>query len=126
MQVHQKLRQQYSQINRAADHQPLRQIAWRGDFLPMAAEKCKALKPALIIGNHFGRIPDEITERYFDLYIEAAEEERRFILDMREKGLSFEEMIKGYESVYWTEERAKSQPKEAFYENTGWIIKNMK
>lgn len=91
-----------------------------------SAEKCKALKPALIIGNHFGRIPDEITERYFDLYIEAAEEERRFILNMREKGMSFEEMIKGYESVYWTEERAKSQPKEAFYENAGWIIKNMK
>lgn len=90
-----------------------------------SAEKCRALKPKLIIGNHFGRIPDEVTEKYFDLYIEAATEERDFILAMKERGLSHIEMIKEYEKVYWTAERAKSQPKEAFYENANWIIKNM-
>ena len=66
-----------------------------------------------------------MTEKYFDLYIEAAGEERDFILAMKERGLSHIEMIKEYEKIYWTAERAKSQPKEAFYENANWIIKNM-
>lgn len=90
-----------------------------------SAEKCKALKPALIIGNHFGKVPEDITEKYFDMYMEAAREEHDFIVGMKKKGLSHEEMVKEYEKIYWTAERAKSQPKEAFYENANWIIRNM-
>ena len=90
-----------------------------------SAEKCKALKPALIIGNHFGKVPEDITEKYFDTYMEAAREEHDFIVGMKKKGLSHEEMVKEYEKIYWTAERAKSQPKEAFYENANWIIRNM-
>lgn len=90
-----------------------------------SAKKCKALKPRLIIGNHFGRIPDEITDRYFDIYMEAAKEEHDFIVAMKDKGCSYEEMVAEYEGMYWSDERAKSQPKEAFYENAGWIIRNM-
>lgn len=90
-----------------------------------AAEKCKALKPKMIIGNHYGRVPECLTDRYFDLYIEAATGERSFIVGLKKKNLSHEEILKAYESVYWTVERAKSQPKEAFYENANWIIKNM-
>lgn len=57
--------------------------------------------------------------------MEAAREEHDFIVGMKKKGLSHEEMVKEYEKIYWTAERAKSQPKEAFYENANWIIRNM-
>ena len=87
-----------------------------------SASKCKALNPDILIGSHYGVVPKDIQDHYFDMYVEFAEREKNFILDMKEKGLSFDQMLDGYEKEYWTNNRVSAQPREAFIENAGHTI----
>ena len=82
-----------------------------------SAEKCRGLDPELIISPHYGMVPDHLTDSYFDLFMEACEEEKYFILSCKDLGMTEEEALRVFESKYWFPERAKAQPKEAFLEN---------
>ena len=89
----------------------------------LSAKKCKDVNADILISSHYGVVPEETKDRYFDLYIEFAEKERDFILDLYDKGLSFDEIYQGYEDVYWVNSRIGAQPREAFKENAGYTIR---
>lgn len=87
-----------------------------------AAHKCKAYGAKRIISPHYGILPQNFNSRYFDMYIEAAENERDFILQKADEGLSREQILEKFEEKYWSEERGTSQPKAAFLENSRYVI----
>lgn len=88
----------------------------------MSANKLKALKADVLISSHFGVVPKETQDKYFDMYIEFAEIERDFILDCFDKGMNKDEIYQAYEDKYWSRGRIGAQPREAFYENAGYTI----
>lgn len=90
-----------------------------------SAEKCRKLKPSGIIVNHYGVVPKEMVDTYYDLYIAAAEEEKEFILDLHKKYTDYQMVLEGYRDRYWTEERKKNQPEAAFLENAKYIIRHI-
>lgn len=90
-----------------------------------SAKKCKALGVKHIVTNHFGMIPDGLVKDYFDFYIESAEGEKKFILDLHNEGLCEQDIIYAYRDKHWTEERGKSQPEEAFLENAKYIVEHI-
>ncbi len=90
-----------------------------------SAEKCRKLKPSGIIVNHYGVVPKEMVDTYYDMYIAAAEEEKEFILDLHKKYTDYQRVLEGYRDRYWTEERKKNQPEAAFLENAKYIIRHI-
>lgn len=88
-----------------------------------SAEKCRNLRPSLIIGNHYGVVPAFYTDQYFTEFVKSAEEEKKYIMDLAHKGLSFDQILQGVKDKYWTEDRAKAQPLEAFMENAKYSTK---
>jgi glyoxylase-like metal-dependent hydrolase (beta-lactamase superfamily II) len=82
-----------------------------------SAEKCRDYRPNMLISPHYGLIPKEYIEKYFNLYIKEANEEKNLILECKKKGMSFEEIEKAHENKYWCRERASAQPKAAYLEN---------
>lgn len=87
-----------------------------------SAKKCKAYGAKQIIGSHYGLMQGDVAKIYFDLYVRYAEEEKDFILNLYDEGLSREEIMARFEEKYWYEDRGKEQPKEAFYENAKYTI----
>jgi len=90
-----------------------------------SAEKCKKYGAKHIICPHYGIIPDEMTESYFDMYVNAAEEEKNFILGLYDQGLDKDQIMDKFEEKYWSEARGRAQPKAAFYENAKYSIKHI-
>ncbi len=89
-----------------------------------SALKCKSLKAKSLIGSHYGHIPEFFTDEYFDRYIETASSEQKIFAGMYKDGASMEEMMKKYDEMHWTKQRAAAQPREAFTENAGHIIRS--
>lgn len=87
-----------------------------------SALKCKAYTPKILICPHFGVIPKHFTLEYFDLFIKSANMDRELVLDLKHKGLGFEEILKEYARVHWSQDREKEQPLEAFMINAGHIV----
>ena len=90
-----------------------------------AAQKCRDYGARRIVSPHYGILPQDFNDRYFDMYIEAAEKERDFILRKADEGLSQDQILEKFEQEYWSEERGTSQPKAAFLENSRYIIKHI-
>ncbi len=90
-----------------------------------SANKCKAYHAKQIICPHFGIIPKDFVDSYFDLYLQSAEEEKAFILSYARQGYSNEDILEEYEKKFWTAERSKSQPKAAFEENARPMIRHL-
>ena len=87
-----------------------------------SAEKCKAYGAKQLIGPHYGLVPADYTDKYFDLYMEAAEDLKEYILFWAEKGLDHDELLKKVEEKCWSEARGRAQPKAAFLENAGYTV----
>ena len=90
-----------------------------------AAKKCKAEGAKHLLVPHYGILPEELVEDYFDIYIEFAEAERDFIVSKFDEGMDYEEIMKAYEGRYWSDERSENQPKEAFLENAQHIVRHI-
>ena len=87
-----------------------------------SAEKCKAYGARRVICPHYGLIPEGRNEYFFDAYAKAAESEKDFILQCRDRGLARREIFAAYCNKYWEKDRSKKQPREAFEENAWYII----
>lgn len=87
-----------------------------------SAIKCREKKPKLIINPHYGVLPDHYTDIYFDFFLKNAEELKQFIIEKKNLGLSFDEILKEYEEDVWTPEREAEQPWEAFVINSKNIV----
>lgn len=90
-----------------------------------SARKCREYKPKLMIATHYGVVPKGYEEEFFDLYVHFAEYERDFILGLYDQGLSRAQIMEKFEEQFWTEERAKGQPKPAFLENAKYTISHI-
>lgn len=90
-----------------------------------AASFLKLLPYKHIVIPHYGMLPDELNDRYFDMYIEEAQKEKSMIEALIDKGLTAEEIFEEHKKVYWNEERAAHHPFRAYKMNTEIIIKRM-
>lgn len=87
-----------------------------------SAVRCKIQHPNVIISPHFGVIPDELVDGYFDMFIKNAEELKEFIASRKQRGLDFEQILEEYEKWVWSPEREAEQPWEAFVLNSKNIV----
>lgn len=87
-----------------------------------SAEKCRAYGARRVICPHYGLIPEGRNEYFFQVYARAAESEKDFILQCRDKGQTRQEIFGSYCNKYWEKDRSKKQPREAFEENAWYII----
>lgn len=90
-----------------------------------AAKKCKAEAPKHLLVPHYGLLPEELTEEYFDIYIQFAEAEKDFIIGKHDEGMDYDQIMKAYEERYWSDERSENQPKAAFLENAQHIVRHI-
>ncbi|WP_425754834.1 MBL fold metallo-hydrolase [Ihubacter sp. rT4E-8] len=90
-----------------------------------AADKCKAYGAKQLVVPHSGLLPEGATPFYFDLYRRYAEEERDFILQLYDRGLSREQITMEFEKRFWSDRRGEDQPKAAFLENAKYSIKHI-
>lgn len=86
-----------------------------------ALEKCKAYDPKYIVLPHFGILPPNFNQTYWNLAAESAEEKKTFLMGM--KGLEPDVIVARYMDRYWTPEKAQEQPIEAFELNAKLIIR---
>ena len=88
-------------------------------------EKCKRIETKHIICPHYGQVPEEIREGYWDLARRSADHIKEFILQRKETGLSFDDLLVEYTREFWIGFTAKNQPKEAFVINAKEIIRTI-
>lgn len=90
-----------------------------------SAQKCRGYGAKRLIGPHYGCLPEGFVDAYFDMYERAAEAEKEFILNLYDQGLDEAQIMERYEKRLWSEERGREQPKAAFLENAGYIIRHI-
>ena len=70
-----------------------------------------------IFSPHYGVAPEGYSDTYWEVFEQAANDEKRFIEDMYQNGLSEEEMLARFADRYFCEERGQVQSYEAFAAN---------
>ncbi len=89
-----------------------------------SAEKCSKIKEIRhLISPHYGVVPDFYIDEYWKLFVKAAYSKKDFVLAQHRQGFDFDEILERYVDHYWLDTQAKEQPKEAFLENAGHIIR---
>lgn len=86
-------------------------------------ERCKSYNPKHIVSPHFGLMPQEYNNKYYSDFEKNLNDERKYILDKKEKGETSEEIFDDLSKIYWDDERAKYQTWEAFSANARSTIK---
>ena|GEM_PF-21544 len=97
--------------------------SWRQTVLSI--EKCREIKADHIISPHYGLVPEEDREAYWDLAMTSVKRSRDFILEKMKEGLSFDEILKAYQAEFYVWPAVEHQPKEAFLANARNMIKNL-
>ena len=90
-----------------------------------AARKMSKLDIQELIIPHFGKYPKDRIYEYFNRYIEDAEKEKSLIIQCFEQGKSTGETFEKHKSVYWSDERGKEQPFEAYKLNAEIVINQL-
>lgn len=90
-----------------------------------SAEFLKLLPYKHLLLPHYGILPEEYNDKYFDMYIEAAEKEKQLIEGLIKDGFTVEQIFEKHKDVYWSEEKAVNHPFRAYKMNTEIIIKRM-
>ena len=89
----------------------------------VAARRLKELPIKYLVVPHYGVASKEITEKFFDWYMDEAIKEKDLIEGCLRRGLSLEETFEEHKKVYWNEVRAINHPYRAYKMNTDIIIK---
>lgn len=85
--------------------------------------KCKNRKVKRISIPHFGLIPENFNERYWEIYQKEIDTKRAYLADLKEQGFTMEEIYEQYTKKYWQPLKAQEQPYEAFAINSRYIVK---
>lgn len=88
-----------------------------------SAQRLKKLDVKHIIIPHFGVLPKEGKDTFFDRFISESEKERSLIFEGIKAGLSDEEILEEHEKAYWTEGRSQKQPYQAYKLNAEITIR---
>lgn len=90
-----------------------------------SANKLKELDYEYLIIPHYGVCPHNYRYEFFGDYIKEQMEEKKLIEEGIAAGLSEDEILENHKNRYWTEERGKAQPYEAYKINTQIVIKQL-
>ena len=88
-----------------------------------SAEKCRALGARYLCLPHFGMVPEDLMDCYWDDFRTECESKMDFARKLRDGGLDDEAMLQRYADRYWTGYKKMEQPKEAFMLNSKHILK---
>jgi hypothetical protein len=88
-----------------------------------SVEKCMSYGAKHMVSSHYGMMPKHYNEKFWESFLNTADEYKEFFFGLFEKGLSDEEVMEKYMERNWNERRKKEQPKEAFFLNAQNIIK---
>ncbi|MFQ8602164.1 MAG: MBL fold metallo-hydrolase [Anaerovoracaceae bacterium] len=86
-------------------------------------EKCRNYGAKRICLPHFGLIPEDFNNEYWQMFEDECMEKIRLVKDMKEKGFTQEEMLEKFKERMWKPVMEKEQPIEAFLINTKNTIK---
>lgn len=90
-----------------------------------SVEKCRRTQARHLCIPHYGMLPDSYVDRYWDMFCEECASKTSFALDMRDRGLDRDEMLREYIDRYWDPAKEAEQPKEAFDLNSGYILDSL-
>ena len=90
-----------------------------------SAKRLKNMDYECLIIPHYGVCPYNYRYDFFDDYIKEQLEEKKLIEDGIARGLTEDEILEEHKKRYWTAERAKAQPYEAYKLNTEIVIRQL-
>ena len=90
-----------------------------------SADRCESREPAGICLPHFGMMPEETTDKYWDMFRDECRSKTEFVWEMSSEGLTEDEMLEKYLDRYWTPLKQMEQPREAFEINSRHILKSL-
>ncbi len=76
-----------------------------------ALQRCRRLPIKQIYCPHYGLIPEDFTELFWDFAEDTMSTERDFIVDLWEAGCTEEEILQKYGDTFWAPERFIEQPR---------------
>lgn len=85
-------------------------------------DKCRSYGARRVILPHFGILPEDFNETYWQLYERELQDKRRYLASLAAQELSEEEIFQQYLTKYWTPAKAQEQPYEAFMINSRHIV----
>ena len=86
-------------------------------------EKCRRYGARYVCLPHFGMLPDYFVDKYWEMFEFFCDEKIKFVSELRDSGLSEEEILDRYVEKYWKPEMIEEQPKEAYIVNCRAIVK---
>ncbi len=86
-------------------------------------EKCRAYGAKYICLPHFGLIPQDFNEEYWQRFEQGCADRIKMAQEMKEEGLDADQMLERYRDRYWDPIMEQEQPIEAFLINAENIIK---
>ncbi|MDO4545041.1 MAG: EamA family transporter RarD [Bacillota bacterium] len=89
----------------------------------LSMRKCMDYGPDYICLPHFGMLPADFNEKYWQMFERECYDKLEFIKSMKEQGCGEEEMLDAYVDKYWTPGKEAEQPKEAYIINSRNILK---
>ena len=88
-----------------------------------SADKCRRIGARHLCLPHFGMVPPDMLEGYWDDFAQECESKMDFARQLRDGGLDEDTMLSRYADRYWTGVKQMEQPKEAFMLNSRHILR---
>lgn len=86
-------------------------------------EKCRNYGAEYVCLPHFGLIPKDFNEKYWQLFYDECKEKIRMVRAMKSQGLTNDEMLQKFKDKIWNPVMEQEQPVEAFLINMKNVIK---
>lgn len=87
-----------------------------------AFEKCRNCGAEHIVLPHFGLLPKDFNDTYWELFEKEVQDKRKVLAEYVKEGLNEDEILEKYLEKYWTPMKAQEQPYEAFQINSRHIV----
>jgi len=87
-----------------------------------SVEKCRKLGAKKIYSPHYLLLEEDVAQRFWDIVEEEARQLKDYVIDMHDRGLTLEEMIRAAKETRWTKIQDE-QPLLAFIVNTRSAIR---
>lgn len=91
-----------------------------------SVEKCRKYSDWLMVLPHYGLLPKDYNEEYWELFLSTVLEYREFLFGLFREGVSEEEILEKYAELRRGELSKKEQPDAAFIMNSRNVIKAFK
>lgn len=86
-------------------------------------DKCRSYGAKYLVLPHFGLLPEDYNQTYWDFFQKEVENKRKYLRSLRDEGLTEEEILDRYAEKYWDPIKEQEQPYEAFMINSENIVK---